>query len=108
MQPQDFAILAAFIYGSAWHARLSEDSALRADNLRRLVDGRRTVPPAVAEFILRRTADRWLLRNWAEQRPPPGLSPEVAADLDARILDARSWAHASQSGTPAAANEEPT
>jgi hypothetical protein len=106
--PQDFATLAAFLYGPAWYARLPDDSALRGDNLRRLVDGRRNVPPAVAEFMLRRAADRWLLRGWADQRPPPGLSPAVAAELDARILDARRWSDASRPGTPPATNEEPT
>jgi hypothetical protein len=89
MTPADVEILLAFLYGPAWSGRFAEDARMRADNLRRLVTGRREIPPAVAEFLLRRTADRWLLRGWAEERPPPGLSPPIAAELERRVEDAR-------------------
>ena len=107
MTPQDFATLAAFVYGPDWRGPLADDAGMRSDNLRRLVDGRRPVPPGVAEFIMRRAADRWLLRGWADHAPPAGLSPATAADLDARIGAARSWGNSGQPSTPAAASEEP-
>lgn len=108
MTPQDLATLAAFLYGPDWRGPLSTDTAIRADNLPRMLDGRRGIPPALVEFLMRRAADRWLLRGWLEQRPPPGLSPAVAAALDARRLDAIRWSETSRTGTPPATNEEPT
>lgn len=105
--PQDFATLATFLYGPAFFGPLSDDSGMRADNMRRLVDGRRGIPPALAEFLLRRTADRWLLRAWADQVPPAGLSPATAAELDARIWAARSWRPADQPGAPSPTREDP-
>lgn len=107
MTPQDFATLAAFVYGPDWRGPLADDAGMRSDNLRRLVDGRRPVPPGVAEFIMRRTSDRWLLRGWADQAPPPGLSPATAAELDRRIGAARSWTAVDRPPTPAPASEEP-
>lgn len=105
--PQDFATLATFLYGPTWHGRLSDDSGMRADNMRRLVDGRRGIPPALAEFLLRRTADRWLLRAYADQVPPAGLSPATAAELDARIGAARSWQPPHRPGMPSPVSEDP-
>lgn len=105
--PHDFAILATFLYGPTWHGRLSDDSGMRADNMRRLVEGRRGIPPALAEFLLRRAADRWMLRAWADQVPPAGLSPGTAAELDARIGAARAWRPADQPGAPSPVSEDP-
>lgn len=107
MTPQDFATLATFLYGNDWRAPLSDDAGLRADNLRRVIDGRRGIAPALAEFLLRRTADRWLLRAYADQAPPGGLSAETAAELDARISAARSWENVDRPATPAATSEDP-
>lgn len=91
MMTSDLQILARFLYGSSIDERLAADAGIQAANVRRMISGRRDVPPAVAEFLLRRAADRWLLRGWADQRPPPGLSADTAAELDARISAARSW-----------------
>lgn len=107
MNPHDFATLATFLYGPTWHGRLSDDTGMRADNMRRLVDGRRGIPPALAEFLLRRAADRWLLRAYADRPPPAGLSRAIAAELDARILDARQWRPPDQPGTPPQGSEDP-
>lgn len=96
MMPTDLQILATFLYGSPWYGPMAADSGIRSENLRRLVDGRRGIPPALAEFLVRRTADRWLLRGWAEQRPPPGLSAPIAAELEERIGAARSWSPADE------------
>lgn len=105
--PQDFATLAAFVYGPRWHGPLSDDTGLRSDNLRRLVDGKRRAAPALAEFLLRRAADRWLLRAWADQAPPAGLSPGTAAELDARIGAARSWSPPDRPDAPSPLSEDP-
>lgn len=107
MTPQDFVILAEFNYGPDWRARLPDDTGVRSDNVRRLIDGRRGIAPALAEFLLRRAADRWLLRGWADKEPPGGLSAETAADLNARISAARSWESLGRPSTPAATSEDP-
>lgn len=108
MMPSDLATLAQFLYGPAWHGRFSDDTGIRSDNLRRLVDGRRGIPPALAEFLLRRAADRWLLRAWAEERPPPGLSPPIAAELGRRIDAARATPATGPPANPPASREEPS
>lgn len=83
--PSDFKLLATFLYGAAYRGPLGADAGMRSHNLKRLETGRRPVPPPLAEFLLRRVADRWLLRGWADQAPPAGLSPEIAAELERRI-----------------------
>lgn len=107
LTPRDFATLAAFVYGPAFYGPMSDDSGIRSENLRRIVDGKRSAPPALVEFLLRRTSDRWLLRGWADQAPPAGLSAGTAAELDARIGAARSWGNADRPPAPATASEEP-
>lgn len=107
MTPRDVAILATFLYGPAFYAPMANDSGIRSENLRRIVDGKRAPAPALVEFLLRRTADRWLLRGFADQAPPAGLSAGTAAELDARIGAARSWGNAGQPPTPATSSEEP-
>lgn len=100
MTPDDVAILAAFLYGPQWRATMAEDTRMRGDNLGRLVTGRRPIPPPVAEFLLRRAADRWLLRGWSEERPPAGLSPPIAAELARRVEAARQSAAPTQPSEP--------
>lgn len=100
MSPQDLATLATFLYGPTWRAAMADDTGIRGDNLGRLVTGRRGIPPPLAEFLLRRVADRWLLRAWSEQPPPAGLSPETAAELARRIVAARQAAATAQPGEP--------
>lgn len=92
--PSDLHILASFLYGPRYVGPWSDDAGIRAENLRRLVqpDARRNPPPALVEFMLRRVADRWLLRGWQDQAPPAGLSIEISAELERRIDAARSEA----------------
>lgn len=87
MTPEDFTTLAAFLYGPQWRGALSDDTRVRSDNLGRLTNGRRPIPPPLAAFLLRRASDRWMLRGWQDQAPPAGLSPATAAEL-ARLIEA--------------------
>lgn len=106
MTPDDFETLANFLHGIHWRAALAADSGVRPENLKRLASGRRNVPPALAEFLLRRCADRWLLRGWQDQALPAGLSAATSSELEQRIARARVEA-ARLTGDPDHADENP-
>lgn len=104
--PSDLTILAAFLYGADWRRAMVDDTRLRSQRLARFADGRWPVPAAVADFVLRRAADRWLLAGWQAEPLPAGLSPATAAELARRVEAARRAANLTSSTDSQQADEE--